>query len=70
MKISTSIIALCVGLAVAGPAKPDRRGPDISDHEDNVFEALEKRKGCSGHRLNTDECQGKRIAPFNSFHNW
>ena len=39
-------------------------------YEEDLPPILEKRKACSGNRLQTDVCQGNLIARMNSFHNW
>lgn len=73
MRINASIVVFCASLVLAGARATDPSPPlnarDIAA-ENDVFEILEKRRGCSGNRLNTDECQGNRGRSFNSFHNW
>ncbi|KAM5350743.1 hypothetical protein ACJ41O_007248 [Fusarium nematophilum] len=62
MKPGTYLLFLFSGIAIA-------EGLDPRVPEDG-FVKMEKRRGCSGNRLSTDQCQGKRMrAPFNSFHN-
>jgi len=74
MKFGASIIMLLTGSAFAGVVDPvSREEPGMTAREaegDNIFAEVEKRAGCSGNRLETDVCQGKRIAPFDSFNNW
>ena len=74
MKLSASIIALLVSSGIAAvvePAPRDEGGMTAREVDGgNVFTDVEKRAGCSGNRLETDVCQGRRIAPFNSFNNW
>jgi hypothetical protein len=62
MQFSKCLLLLFPGISIA-------EGLDPSAKQEG-FLKLEKRKGCSGNRLNTDECQGNRIRAFNSFHNW
>ncbi|RSL82710.1 hypothetical protein CEP51_004989 [Fusarium floridanum] len=61
MQLSRLFLLLLPGISIAEGLSPSAN--------QEGFLKLEKRKGCSGNRLNTDECQGNRIRAFNSFHN-
>ncbi|PGH27775.1 hypothetical protein AJ80_00563 [Polytolypa hystricis UAMH7299] len=64
MKLNICIFALLANLALASAA-------DHSPGQDEALNMFEKRKGCSGNRLSTDVCTGKRQAgKVSSFHNW
>ena len=63
MKFTITIIASLAALAVANPT-PDTEGITVREN------ILEPRKGCSGKRLESDECTGKKLQAQNAFHNW
>jgi len=65
MKLLAYMPLFFAAVALASPTQPG-----LTPLEDDVFAALEKRRGCSENREETDVCKGKRKQPFNSFHNW
>ena len=75
MKIVMGLLVLYSTVALAEvtaafPRSPANSLSIIEDRDDDVLQPLEKRRGCSGHRLNSDRCEGKKLFPMNSFHNW
>jgi hypothetical protein len=76
MKIITALLALYSSVALAEVTAAFPRNPASSLNtlggrdDGDLLQTLEKRKGCSGHRLNSDRCEGKKLFPMNSFHNW
>ncbi|KAI5805671.1 hypothetical protein EDC01DRAFT_640035 [Geopyxis carbonaria] len=77
MKIATFLLVLCAGVALAGVANPEpptEHAAGLSavsddDQQGDNNSGLKKRRGCTGHRLTTDVCQGKVLNRRNSHHN-
>lgn len=74
MKFSTTFLYTFLAVATLGAANPtgsnDIAAENVTPVSDAVPNILEKRKGCSGDRKDTDVCGGKKLATQNSFHNW
>lgn len=74
MKFSTTFLYTFLAVATLGAANPtgsnDIAAENVTPVGDAVPNLLEKRKGCSGDRKDTDVCGGKKLATQNSFHNW
>lgn len=64
MKLKATLIIFYAAVALAGVTDQSPSEPEPDVH------ILEKRKGCSGNRLNNEVCQGGFIARMNSYHNW
>ena len=56
----------------ASPVDPEGAlaGPNIAARGAQIMHDFEKRKGCSKRRLTSDVCEGKKLQPQHSFHNW
>ena len=63
MKFRNTLIILFAAATLASPLI------DESTSENEAF-TLDKRRSCSGNRLNYEVCQGNFIAQMNSVHNW
>ncbi|MCJ1269762.1 hypothetical protein MMC22_009655 [Lobaria immixta] len=63
MKLKATLIIFYAAVALAGVTDQSPSEPEPDVH------ILEKRKGCSGNRLNNEVCQGGFIARMNSYHN-
>lgn len=63
MKFTNTLVVLCAAMALASPFKDE-----FSSENDIIM--LEKRRSCSGNRLEYEVCQGNLVAQMNSIHNW
>ena len=75
MKFKATVIVFYAAIALTRatePSPPELEQLEITPVEDNLdgFITLDKRRGCSGNRLNYEVCQGGFIARMNSYHNW
>ena len=67
MKFTNTLILLFATATATALATPLQ---DVSADENAIYHILEKRRSCSGNRLNYEVCQGNLIAKMNSRHNW
>ena len=67
---TVAAFTLVIASPAPGPVAEAITAPDTSVPIAHANPLLEKRKGCSGNRLETDDCTGKKLQKQNSFHNW
>jgi len=70
MRVTATILVVFASTALARVASQPRSDSISVVASNPLVNNLEKRKGCTGDRVQGDVCKGNVLRAQNSFHNW